>query len=193
MSSNPYQAPITTELAMATAIADDDFNSPNPLKIFFKWLVVCVICAGPSFFWGCLISKAQWQQILAMTLGILLFIGAYTATECTPYFQRLMRDRRLRRTLKIGFGTRIGISLLFPFGIYLDLFVGFLSVSITESLFPNSLGLDDSQTSMFLAFFGTTILQGLLLNAMLLVYMVFVYGIVRAVSRPSLPPTKWND
>ena len=193
MSGNPYQAPITTDLATATALAEDEFKEPKPLKIFFKWLVVCVICAGPSFFWGCLISKAQWQQIMAMTLGIIAFVIAYTAIECTPYFQRVMRDRLLRRTLKIGFGTRIGISLLFPFGIYLDLFIGFLSVSITESLFPNSLGLDDAQTGMFLAFFGTTILQGLLLNAMLLVYMVIVYGIVRAVSSPSLPSPAWND
>ncbi|MEO1526798.1 MAG: hypothetical protein AAFX06_15285 [Planctomycetota bacterium] len=72
--------------------------------------------------------------------------------------------------LKITYGTRIAITILFPVALYLDLICGVVSMSISENVFQRSI-------ETFHVAFLTTILQGLVMNAVLAVYGLLVHGI----------------
>ena len=188
MSNNPYQAPSTIA---DTPIAEtvDEIEKPNVGSVSLKWLVICAISAAPSFFWGFLVGEQPFQAATGMILGVLTFVVGYTIFECQPFAQRLLRDRHVKRTAKIGYGTRIGISIIFPIALYLDLIVGLFAIS-TMSFFTgvDELGLrnlqDASNEPSVLWFFATTVVQGIYLNIILFGYMIFVYVLVRLFSRP---------
>jgi hypothetical protein len=85
----------------------------------------------------------------------------------------------VRRTVKIGYGARIVISVVFPIGLAADLYPGMLSLMVTEELFGNSKG--------FARTYATTLVQGVLLNTILSGFMGVVYGFQRAIlKQPNL-------
>ena len=126
-----------------------------------------------------------------MICGILSFVFGYTLLESRPAVQRLLaRDSALRLATKIGYGTRIGISILFPIGIYLDLVIGIFAVGTSEwlsslvavgSFAPTIHGDGGSSGGGFVGYFVTTVIQGVLLNVVLFGYLLIVYGIIRMV------------
>ena len=85
----------------------------------------------------------------------------------------------MRRTLIIGYATRVGISIIFPVGIYVDLVCGLLSTSIVGVV------LDSADT--FVGVLATTLVQGVVLNVLLVVYMLPVLGFLRLVCRKPPP------
>ena len=171
--------------AESSLSADVTLERPKPIRVFLKWLLVCSVSAAPSFFWGTIIHEIELVAILGMFAGIIVFIVGYTFLELTPYIQRLMQDNAIRRTAKIGYGTRIAISVIFPIGLYLDLVVGMLSLGITSTILPNSIVVGQENieptAELFLGTMSTTIVQGVLINMILGVYMLIVFAIVRAI------------
>ena len=75
------------------------------------WTLICGASAAPSFILA-LIGYQQPQHIVAMFLGIACFIVTYAGIACTEVVRRWRRSPRFRRTMRIGYGTRIGLSLL---------------------------------------------------------------------------------
>ena len=114
-----------------------------------------------------------------MLSGIAVFVLAYTAAEGTSSYRLLVRQPCVRRTLLIGYGTRLVLSILFPLGLTLDMFVGMISLRIVSAVHIDELSLagQESGGPAFLVVFLTTIVQGSLLNTLLLLYMLCLYAI----------------
>jgi len=183
---NPYQSPVAEplDIPVASPVGVAPLNAKRMGWIFAKWLLVCYVSAAPSFFWGSVISEFNLVNVLAMILGIFVFVIGYTLVEFTSFVRKSLLFSPLRLTFRIGYWTRIGVSILFPVGIYLDLFVGFLSVGISDSFFSTTIASGNSPDAVgasFFAFFFTTLIQGVFLNLLLFGYMVIVFGIIVGV------------
>lgn len=158
-------------------------NQPRPLRALCRWTLICAISAAPSFFWGCALH-AEPQHLAGMVCGILFFVLAYTVIECTHYYHQIMSLPHVHRTAVLGFGTRILISVIFPIGLFVDMFTGTWSVALVQDLFPASQGFSHGRAAAsFLQVFTTTIVQGALLNGLLLIYMLFLYSGLRLFNR----------
>ena len=140
------------------------------VRRFVLWTIVCVVSAAPSFMW----ASHEFDRD-AMIVGVALFILAYTALTITPAFERFYHRPFVRRTLHVGYGVRVGLSILFPLGMGLDMMPGMLSVGIVEGVMGN--GRDFAGT------LATTVVQGTLLNVILFLFMSIVYAIQRAFMR----------
>ena len=120
-SINPYAVPQSSSVIDA---APSDPNPP-PLQlplVFTKWLLVCILAAGPSFYFGGMLGGFRLSAVTGMGIGILIFVIAYTAIEYTSAVQRQMRKPVSRRASWIAYSTRIIISVIFPIGIFVDVF-----------------------------------------------------------------------
>jgi hypothetical protein len=126
------------------------------------WTVMCSVCATPSFIWA-----ASGFSRPAMICGVVLFIIAYTVLTSTAAFLRFRDLPFVRRTLYIGYGIRLGISIVFPVGMAIDLLPGMFSVGLVR----NFVGMKES-------FAGTlmiTIVQGTIINILLSILMAFIW------------------
>jgi hypothetical protein len=152
-----------------------------------RWTLICVVSALPSFFWGCGLHQ-EFRHVAAMLCGIGLFVIGYTAIECSSVFRQIVALPYVRRTLLIGYGTRLFVSIVFPLGLALDMFVGMLSVGLiasaaaTASPDPSLFDAVDGRGASFLLVLVTTILQGLFLNLLLGGYMLLVYATQRLIA-----------
>ena len=151
----------------------------SPFDFFRRlmlWTVVCAISAGPSFYW----AAAVEYSIAAMVVGVVLFIIAFTVMTSTRRFARFRARPFVRRTLYIGYGLRMLVSIIFPAGMMIDMFPGLFSIYIVQSL-----GVPEKS---FFATLMITLIQGTLLNTILSVIMLVVWGSQRLLLRvPEIP------
>ena len=136
---------------------------------------MCGLSAAPSFFWGCTLHHAT-EHISAMLCGVGVFVLLYTALECSSVYRQLIDAPHVRRTLLIGYGTRLLMSLLFPVGLTLDMFLGVIAVSLVETAMSIPYGSDASRLT-FAVVFVTTLVQGVLLNLVLVAYMALIFAV----------------
>jgi hypothetical protein len=127
--------------------------------------------------------------IFGMVSGVFLFVLLYTYAETRKSTRNLLSQRRVRIITRIGYGTRMAASIIFPIGMSIDIACGLVSTSLT-SLFislgnvaPRTPG-NNSELALFTWHFFTTIVQGILLNIVLLTYMLVIYGISWIFFRP---------
>jgi hypothetical protein len=137
-----------------------------------RWLIVCGLSAMPSFFWGFAITNGRFA---GMILGIMVFVVGYTLLDYRTASRPFRQRKTIRRTLRIAYGTRIAISILFPLGMYLDLICGMLSISVTQSVM--GFEFSDSGPASFGASFVTTLVQGIVLNLVLGMYAAVVFTV----------------
>lgn len=149
---------------------------PTTLRRLLLWTAVCVVSAAPSF----VLAYGQYDPA-AMALAVCVFILAYTAATSTDAFERFHRRPFVRRTLYIGYGTRMVISIVFPIAMFTDIYAGALSIQIVYSV----LGL---RPKSFAGTFATTCVSGTLLNLLIFAFMLAVYAIQRAFMRPPEEP-----
>jgi len=157
-------------------------TSRKLIAILARWTLICTVSAGPSFFWGCVLHH-QIQHIMGMIVGIVLFILGYTMVECSAAYRRVIRWPHVRRTIWIGYGTRLVMSIIFPIALMVDMWTGIIAVGLIE--LPLSQG--GSERSFFLVLL-TTLIQGTLLNVVLFVYMGLVWIVVCSVAVISKRP-----
>ena len=139
---------------------------------FVLWAAICCVSAAPSFAW----AHEEFHRG-AMVLGVALFTIAYTVCTSTERLEQFHRRPFVRRTLYIGYGARLAASIVFPVGVGMDLLPGMLSVNLVQGAFrldPHAFG----------GTLLTTIVQGTLLNVLLGLFMLFVYGIQRLTMKP---------
>lgn len=153
---------------------------PNPLRQLLIWTTVCGIAAAPSFF----IAADEFHdplQIMAMLGAVACFIVGYTMISCTAWAIRFRRRPFVLTTFKIGYGTRLAISLLCvlalfpreaPFALIPDLYLGIISLSLVREF-------TDAQVHTATQIFLTTMVEGTLWNIVLMVYMSIIYGLQR--------------
>ena len=153
---------------------------PTVLRRLILWTVICCVSAAPSF-----VFAAGDFHRGAMVAGVCLFIAAYTAATSTRAFERFHRRPFVRRTLYIGYGLRLFLSLLMPVGhvtvpvrmvMFADLWPGMLSVLFVQRFFTDP--------ESFAGTLLTTIVQGTLLNAIIFLVMAVVYGFQRLFLTP---------
>jgi hypothetical protein len=188
-SANPYQASTQYELQKVQR-SERTFWQGLPW-IFTKWFLICYVCATPSFFLGLAFTNGTFPSILGMVVGVFCYVIGYTLLEGTSFVQRILQDRVVRRAVKIGYTIRIVFSVA-PLLTPLDLFLGIASTTagsyITMAVYP----LQDDMSPFFTEEFGpalmfsftSTIIQGALMNVVLLGFVAIVYGICSLVMDP---------
>lgn len=188
---NPFAAPLTS------ATIEPLPGNPNPLpppklpNVVAKWLLVCAFAAGPSFFIGGSLGGWRFSAVLGMVIGVLIFVIGYSAFEFTTTVQQQISDPVSRRAAWIAYLTRIGISIAFPIGVFVDVFCGAFAVGISSTItgiqtdFGNGYrgGSEVSAWIECLQFTFTTVAQGILLNLVLFGYMGIAWVVCRLFSR----------
>lgn len=150
-------------------------NSPSRVgRRLLVWTAVCSIAAAPSFIWAA--REYDWA---GMVCGVICFIIAYTIASGTATAQDWRVRPFVRTTLYIGYITRLTISVIYPLGLGADLLPGTLSIAFVEAL----LGIDHGFAPTLLI----TLVQGTLLNLILAVYMLLIYGIQKLFRKPPIP------
>ncbi len=184
---NPYAQPVgAVELAPSDGDADASTDAKKrswPASIAV-WSLVCIISAIPSFVWG--IGTVATQQAAAMIVGVVIFIAGYVFADQLTQGSSWRRNKSLRLALKIGYLTRLAISVIFPVGGLLDMTCGLFSISVVE--FVSSVSLMEAHnmgagTAGFGQILATTLVQGVVLNLVLAGFVVLVFGITLVVNR----------
>ena len=165
------------------------------LRYFLIWSVVCWLAAAPSFFFGSLLAEGRPEQTAAMIVGVFLFVFAYAAISSHPAVQRFRKRAFIERTVRIGYGIRIGQSFasLGVLPAIPDIYCGYISLQFISII----AGIDFDQAGPFVlgfpGFLATTIVQGILLNGILFVLMAIIYALQRLFLTPpvSSDPTKF--
>jgi NADH:ubiquinone oxidoreductase subunit 6 (subunit J) len=180
--TNPFAPPRQVDLDLAA--------EPTPLPIaqprswaasLAIWSLVCIISAAPSFAWG--FWTIATHQIMAMLVGIGIFIAIYTCVDQLTQASRWRRHRPVSLTLKVGYATRILISLIFPIGASIDVICGLFSIGIVQTVVPSLIrnmkdGSDFGENATFLGALLVTLIQGSILNLVLFAYMLLVLAVV---------------
>jgi hypothetical protein len=151
------------------------------------WTLICCTSAIPSFGLGTNVVQPPWG-IPAMTLGVLLFIGAYVLIDRRYLEPIARRNHNFRTAMLWGLGLRVTASLLVPVGVALDVLPGILSVGIVQTLLPavvNDPGPGARVDSFpypqpagilgFVPSLLTTLLQGLFMNGLLWPLILALY------------------
>lgn len=139
--------------------------SESPARRLISWTVLCGVIAAPSLF---LSEQYDLEPRLA---GVGLFIVGHAALFGSRYIRSLWTDRRMRRTIKIGYGTMAALSGAFPFGWIVHMVPGLIVVGIVEDGWAGTPGAG-------LVLFAT-VLQGILLCGILAVFMLFLSACLR--------------
>lgn len=177
-SCNPYASPQSALAELLDPTQRPGGEERPFLRAFARWTLICTLSAAPSFFWGCMMHPHP-MQLGAMLLGVATYIVAYTAVDCSEWRQWVVSDRFRRRTVLIGYGTRLLISIIFPIGIVIDMMLGTVAVSLIQrSGISGPAGVPADQAALGVVYL-TTLLQGALLNALLFAYMVCVWSVQR--------------
>jgi len=174
IDENPVSSPFLDTLQTnLQEVAETPEERPHLIKTFGKWLVICSASAAPSFFLGALATDNQY---LGMLTGIFLFALGYVWLDRHTWKYDWRRDRTIRRILRIMYTTRIVMSVSF-IGTPLDMACGIAAMGATGFIFQ-SIGFG-GPTGFVAALMGT-LFQGTILNAVLVLYGLFLFG-VRAV------------
>ncbi|MEM8668311.1 MAG: hypothetical protein AAGG48_12410 [Planctomycetota bacterium] len=181
---NPYQP--TTEVSQEVRYPTDPDEPDSVGRVARRWFLVCGISALPSFFFGFSLSGGR---LSGMLLGIFLFAIGYTALDLNTADWPIRKKPSIRRTLKIAYGTRVAISIIFPIGMYLDLVCGIFSVGIVSTVFDGGMEPFNGPNGDKMSFLGTlitTLVQGCILNLVLGAYgllVLLVHALFSAVKR----------
>lgn len=144
------------------------------VRRFLLWTFVCWVSAGPSVF----IAAHEWNP-WGIVAGVFAYVVLYTYIGGTEFVRRLRDDPAIDTTLWIGYGTRMVVSVIFPVSMVIDIGTGFLSVGLSECLWGKSRD--------FAATFGTTLVDGACMNALLGLYMLVVFGFARLAMPKRVP------
>ncbi len=183
--TNPFTPPpATSELpppAPPTLSAPLASKPRRPSDSLALWSIVCVISAVPSFYFG--YGTIAQEQVAAMCLGIAIFIGIYTAVDQWTLRHPWRQFRNVALTLKIGYCTRILISIVFPVGAMIDMVCGMMSVRAIKTILPMDHSYPGGSDYLggqvnFLSALLITLVQGVVLNIVLFGYMTLVLGII---------------
>lgn len=174
---NPFQSPA----AISPAAEAERPPASGALGVAIakgaiRWFLVCGISAIPSW----VIARDQTSAVVGgMVTGILLFAIGYTFLDVATRNHWLRQQRAMKWTMRITYGTRMAISLLYPVGFFVDLWCGLVAVSATSFLF-RTITHHDIEPMHFASTLITTLVQGCLLNCVLAIYGLVVYAVCSA-------------
>ncbi|WP_047813523.1 hypothetical protein [Rhodopirellula islandica] len=178
---NPYATGPPTEgddedRALLLEILPDEDTFPTIPRTILRWTLVCSIAAIPSFVIGFTVTQGQFW---GMVTGIVIFIVGYVWADLVTRSQSWRHSRQIAATLRTVYVLRLVASVILPAGMIVDMFSGMLAVMIVA-------GVRQFETESefgFLSAVCTTLVQGVLLNVVLLIVAFCVFPIVRMVGR----------
>lgn len=192
-ATNPFASP--ADVAEAAPLEEQNrlelkqTTFPNALA---RWTLICAVSAAPSFVLGLGVTDAKPLSIAAMVAGIMAFAVAYAFLDISPRWRRWMSQSASRRAIMTVFGIRIGISIVFPIAMMNDMMFGMVSLLSIQAIATMGSPAQDGGLGPF-ATLTTTVLEGVLLNAEILVVGLFCYAILRGVENRRDPQvTKSN-
>lgn len=111
-----------------------DWLNPSTLAArSYTWFAVCVICAIP----GMCIALPIFNP-LGIFAGISTVVMFYVCVTSTDAYQKLIRLPFVLRSIQIGVGTRLLVSVVFPIGMFADLIPGVIAVELVTWLFDTT-------------------------------------------------------
>lgn len=134
----------------------------SPLAYLALWTLLCDVSAAPSL----VIAWHDYDHAGILT-GIAAFIAFYTLLSVSEWGRRIRRDPVLRVPMTVAYVLRAAVSLVFPAGVFIDLFTGFASVSTVQFIF----GEDRS----FLPTLITTLVHAIFMHVIL--FIVFLMAL----------------
>jgi hypothetical protein len=149
---------------------------PSFFKRLALWTAICTVSAAPSFFWGLQIGTDP-EMIAGMITGIVIWILIYTVVTGSEPFRGIRQRHLMKPTIYTGYGVRLAMTVVFPVGIYADMVVGLAATALVGTVLKS--------IETFLGTAITTVVQGALLNVVLLVFMAAVYGVLRLFIGPA--------
>lgn len=128
--------------------------------------LICCVTAIPSFAWA-----VHEFDVAAMCVGVLFYITGYVVIWNVVADGMVFRNYHAAWAVRIAYGTRLFVSVVFPVGMALDLIPGVFSCSLIESTLGK--GNDFPHT------FAITLVQGVFLHVGLALFALLVYPFVR--------------
>ncbi len=149
---------------------------PTLPSTILRWTLVCGIAAVPSFVIGLNVTEGQF---LGMVTGIAIFVAGYVWADLVTRNRPWRRYRNIRITLRTVYILRLIVSIILPAGMIVDMFTGMIAVVTVTSITQ----FDDGTGLGFISTVFTTLIQGVLLNILLMVLALCIYPIVRLTGR----------
>lgn len=149
---------------------------PTLPSTILRWALVCGIAAVPSFVIGLNVTEGQF---LGMVTGIAIFVAGYVWADLVTRNRPWRRYRNIRITLRTVYILRLIVSVILPAGMIVDMFTGMIAVVTVTSITQ----LDNGAGLGFISTVFTTLIQGVLLNILLMVLALCIYPIVRLTGR----------
>jgi large-conductance mechanosensitive channel len=149
---------------------------PSVPRTILRWTLVCSIAAIPSFVVGFTVTQGQ---LWGMVTGIAIFIVGYVWADLVTRPQSWRHSPQITATLRTVYVLRMVASVVLPAGMIVDMFSGMLAVMIVA-------GVNQFETEPEFGFVSavcTTLVQGVLLNVILLIVAFCVFPIVRLMGR----------
>lgn len=157
-------------------IPSEEKPFPTLPSTILRWTLVCGIAAVPSFVIGLNVTEGQF---LGMVTGIAIFVAGYVWADLVTRNRPWRRYRNIRITLRTVYILRLIVSVILPAGMIVDMFTGMIAVVTVTSITQ----LNDGTGLGFISTVFTTLVQGVLLNILLMVLALCIYPIVRLTGR----------
>lgn len=145
------------------------------LKSIFVWPIVCSIAAIPS--WTLAPISARRDHYDAMIWGIVVFSVLYIWVDLATRHLRFRAFPSIRQSIRIVFGIRILMSIVYPLGVSVDLPGGLIAARLASLFGYQRIEASIIEPQVVLNFadvFVWTLMQGVVLNFVLFL----VWGIV---------------
>ena len=153
-----------------------DVLSASVAKTVLMWTFVCSLSAAPSFFFA--FTSMAKNQVIAMMVGVIVFIGIYTAGDLVTRNLPARKNARIRSILRATFIVRSVMVVIFPLAVSTDLVLGMISVGIVSHI-SKPMNADNFENQMgFVATLATTLIQGCLLSVLLFLLGLLIAGLV---------------
>lgn len=186
-ATNPYaptgSSSVQDQMTFEAVASRDEYVPSSLSWTAFRWFSICFLSAAPSFLLGYGITNGRYD---AMLCGIFMFAVGFTLLDYATAHQAWRRKPTIRRTLRVMYGTRVVITIIFPIAYFLDLYCGLISIGISQAIVGTDFTIDGRNNYAFPPVLLTTLVQGTILNMVLGVYglvvMIFMV-VVRALRR----------
>jgi hypothetical protein len=177
-SQNPYASSYISDTGLdAERLKAREFSLGKSALV---WSTICSISAAPSFFLA--LGTVGVENVLWMVIGVSFFIVGYVAADGITFQWPFRRRVAVRLSLRITYTIRVAASVLFPVALFVDMFCGILSASFITALGFEPMRNPNMPGPIVLLW---TLLQGVVLNAVLGVIWTILLGICWMVTNES--------
>jgi hypothetical protein len=143
-----------------------------------RWAWRGALCALPSFFWASLVAIRMPAQVLAMLLGVASYVVAYAWLTAQPAYREGVEPGDFGWALRVAANTRAALAPVMVFGP--DMWLGMISTHVVQWSVAKSDAPAWAMRSLFAGTYVTTLVQGALVSATMLLLALLLWPARRA-------------